>query len=67
MTDDEKVRAFAAAVFRKMAESYRVPQTPTTGLGAILGKWPGEETDEEIHAALHPDLPPYVRPDEVVE
>ena len=47
--------------------AFCVPQTPTTGLGAILGEWPGDETDDEIHAALHPDLPPYVTPDEVVE
>jgi hypothetical protein len=45
----------------------RVPQTPTTGLGAIMGKWPGDETDEEIHAALHPDLPPGFDLGEVVE
>ena len=30
----------------------RVPQTPTTGIGAIIGKWPGNETDEEINEAL---------------
>lgn len=28
------------------------PQTPTTGVGAIIGKWPGEETDEEITSIL---------------
>jgi hypothetical protein len=27
-------------------------QTPTTGVGAILGKWPGDETEEELLAAL---------------
>lgn len=31
---------------------YRKAQKPTTGVGAILGKWPGEETDEEIEKAL---------------
>jgi len=29
-----------------------VPQTPTTGLNAVWGKWPGDETEEEILAAL---------------
>ena len=28
------------------------PQTPKTGAGAIFGQWPGDETDEEILAAL---------------
>ncbi|MFW6107274.1 MAG: hypothetical protein ACOC8A_01140 [bacterium] len=27
-------------------------QGPTTGAGAIFGQWPGEETDEEVAAAL---------------
>jgi hypothetical protein len=26
----------------------RVPQRPNTGVNAIFGKWPGDETDEEI-------------------
>ena len=30
----------------------RQPQTPETGIGAIIGKWPGDETDEEVAAAL---------------
>lgn len=30
----------------------RKPQSPTTGLGAIFGKWPGEETEEELLTAL---------------
>jgi hypothetical protein len=32
--------------------TFRQPQTPQTGLGAIIGRWPGEETDEEIRKAL---------------
>jgi hypothetical protein len=28
------------------------PQTPTTGINAIIGKWPGDETDEEIFRML---------------
>ena len=33
-------------------DTFRVPQTSETGIGAIIGKWPGNETDEEINAAL---------------
>ena len=29
-----------------------VPQTPTTGLNAVWDKWPGDESEEEILAAL---------------
>jgi hypothetical protein len=32
--------------------SLRQPQTPRSGLAAIIGKWPGEETDEEVATAL---------------
>lgn len=31
---------------------YAQPQTATTGVNAFLGKWPGDETDEEILEAL---------------
>ncbi len=31
---------------------YHQPQGPKSGLNAILGRWPGDETDEEIQAAL---------------
>jgi hypothetical protein len=34
------------------AGQLRRRQTRTTGLSAIVGKWPGTETDEEIEAAL---------------
>jgi hypothetical protein len=27
-------------------------QTPATGAGAIYGRWPGDETEEELLAAL---------------
>lgn len=30
----------------------RRAQTPTTGLGAVFGKWPGNESDDEVFAAL---------------
>lgn len=32
--------------------SYRVRQEPSSGLAAIMGKWPGDETDEEIVALM---------------
>jgi hypothetical protein len=32
--------------------SLRVPQGPTTGLNAVMGRWPGEESDEEIERVL---------------
>lgn len=31
---------------------YRMPQTSTTGLGAIMGQWPGDESDEELFMAM---------------
>lgn len=31
---------------------FRVEQGPRSGLGAILGRWPGDESDEEIAEAL---------------
>jgi hypothetical protein len=30
----------------------RKPQGPRSGMAAIMGRWPGDETDEEIEAAL---------------
>lgn len=33
-------------------DEYRVPQDETSGLSAIIGKWPGDETDEQIKEAL---------------
>ena len=35
-----------------LCESLHVPQTPDTGLGAIIGKWPGTETDAEVAELL---------------
>jgi hypothetical protein len=34
------------------ASSFHVPQGPRSGAAAIVGKWPGDETDEEIAAWL---------------
>ena len=31
-----------------LCESLHVPQTPDTGVGAVIGKWPGAETDEDV-------------------
>jgi hypothetical protein len=32
--------------------SLRLPQGPRTGVNAIFGQWPGDETDEEVDAAV---------------
>lgn len=34
------------------APSFRQPQGPRSGVNAIIGRWPGDESDEEIAAAL---------------
>lgn len=34
------------------ASRLRVPQGPRSGMAAIMGRWPGDESDEEIEAAL---------------
>jgi hypothetical protein len=33
-------------------EALHQPQGPDSGINAIMGKWPGDETDEEILALL---------------
>ncbi len=33
-------------------EALYQPQGPTTGINAIMGKWPGDESEEEILALL---------------
>lgn len=33
-------------------ESLKQPQGPRTGVNAIVGRWPGEESDEEIARVL---------------
>ena len=33
-------------------QDFRVPQGPQSGLNAIIGKWPGDESDDEIAKAL---------------
>ncbi len=34
------------------AHARRLPLDPGSGLAAIIGQWPGDETDEQILAAL---------------
>ena len=46
----------AHPIFRKIGKIdrralYR-PQTPSSGINAIIGRWPGDESEEEILAAL---------------
>jgi hypothetical protein len=31
---------------------FRQPQGPRSGVNAIIGRWPGDETEEEIASAL---------------
>jgi hypothetical protein len=33
-------------------KALHVPQGPDSGINAIIGKWPGDESDEEIFALL---------------
>ncbi len=33
-------------------EALRKPQGPRSGLAAVIGRWPGDETDEQVQAAL---------------
>ena len=40
-----------------LRESLHVPQTPDTGLGAVIGKWPGAETDAEVAEYFDCDTP----------
>ena len=58
-TDRDDVRQLGEWLIEKsgrvgetLADRVRVPQTPDTGIGAIIGKWPGDETDEEIAETL---------------
>lgn len=34
-------------------EALKQPQGSRTGVNAIVGRWPGEESDEDIARALH--------------
>ncbi|HEX4498360.1 MAG TPA: hypothetical protein VIE43_21970 [Thermoanaerobaculia bacterium] len=39
-------------VGRMDLKALHVPQGPDSGINAIIGKWPGDESDEEIFALL---------------
>jgi len=42
-----------APLFRIMdAASLRQPQGPRSGVNAVMGRWPGDESDDEVAAAL---------------
>ena len=43
--------ASPADIAKRLAEC-RQPQTPTSGFAALMGTWPGDETEEELLAAL---------------
>ncbi|MFL6263377.1 MAG: hypothetical protein ACJ76Y_27085 [Thermoanaerobaculia bacterium] len=50
---EEKRRASQSGILKKFDRSVlHQPQGPDSGLNAIMGKWPGDETDEEILALL---------------
>lgn len=35
-------------------DRFRKPQDANSGMAAVMGRWPGDETDEEIKEALEP-------------
>jgi hypothetical protein len=44
---------FAGVLVRKLDRaSLHQPQGPDSGINAIIGRWPGDESDEEIIALL---------------
>ena len=49
---DETLRLYPDPESGALCESLHVPQTQDTGLGAVIGKWPGTETDEEVAEQL---------------
>lgn len=46
------VKPTAIGVAAGTPTGLRVPQGTRSGLGAVIGKWPGDETDDELMAAL---------------
>jgi len=49
----EEKRAPQSGILKKFDRSVlHQPQGPDSGLNAVMGKWPGDETDEEILALL---------------
>lgn len=55
--DDEDLRMWSVMPepldVQPSARVARQPQGPRSGVSAIFGKWPGDETDEEIFQLLH--------------
>jgi hypothetical protein len=52
-TGHEEKRAPLSGILKKFDPSMLDrPQGPDSGLNAVMGKWPGDETDEEILAML---------------
>jgi hypothetical protein len=55
--DDEDLRMWSVMPepldVQPSARNARQPQGPRSGISAIFGKWPGDETDEEIFHLLH--------------
>lgn len=48
-----KIRSPRRVLVRKLdLNALDQPQGPDTGINAIIGKWPGDESDEEIIALL---------------
>lgn len=48
-----KIRSRDRVLVRKLdLSALDQPQGPTTGVNAIIGKWPGDESEEEILALL---------------
>lgn len=53
MEHAEEKRAPQSGILKKFDPSVLDrPQGPDSGLNAVMGKWPGDETDEEILALL---------------
>jgi len=53
MGEDDPFRQYGNCYIVAVNENpLQVPQTATDGVAAIFGKWPGNETEEELLAAL---------------
>lgn len=51
-TEHFRLTALAAPAGAGTTEDMRVPQDGVSGLAAIVGRWPGDESDEEVAVAL---------------
>lgn len=55
--DDDRERDAADRAIRTLfpaldVEALRQPQDPSSGVNAIIGKWPGDEDDETFNTAV---------------